>query len=513
MPARFEELLLSIPASGGVKLLALLTNLLFYDITYTSNMKRHSTYPSWVLKFKKPGTAIHKIRNHFYLYEIKSRWDLKLKRARKITSAYLGVITPQGVLQPRKQAYMPSSVKEYGTSSWLLTYNKDIIEALQRFFPYWWRELVALSFMRLLYQCPLKNMAIHWPDLWLSDELAKTRLSPEVLKELLEEIGSNREAVVEFLRSFIHQKEALLIDLTHIFSASSGVRLASVGYNSQRDFQPQVNLLYLYSLNRRIPLFYRLLPGNVRDVSSLKATVEESGLKEVILIADKGFFSDENVRLLRHEGLHFILPLKRNHHLIDYSLLKGTKQKMEGHFKFHGRFIWHYSLKTLYGTLFVFLDERLRVSEEEDYLNRIGTHPDDGYSLEEFHEKSISFGTISLLTDLEMEASKVYQYFKSRAYIETLIDCFKNILEADRSYMRTDKALEGWVFINHLALWYYYRLYNSLLKANLLRDYSVLDVLLILSKIRKVRVQDRWVLLEMPKPSRLISERLAVPIT
>lgn len=477
-------------------------------------MKDNPIYPSWVLKFKKPGTAIHKIRNRFYLYAIKSCWDSKLKRARKITYAYLGVITPDGVVQPRKQTYIPSSVKDYGTTSWLLTHSEDIVASLKRFFPHWWKELVALSFMRLLYQCPLKNMTIHWSDLWLSEELAQTRLSSESIKQLLEEIGSTRERVVAFLKSFVHRGEAILIDLTHIFSASSTMRLAALGYNTQRDFQPQVNLLYIFSLERRIPLFYRVLPGNVRDVSSLKATVEESGLSEVILIADKGFFSEENVRLLREERLHYILPLKRSHPLIDYSRLKKPKQKMKGHFKFHGRFIWHYSLKTPFGTLFVFLDERLRVDEEEDYLNRVATHPEEGYSLKGFHQKGITFGTIALLTDLKgIEASKVYQYFKSRAYIETLIDSFKNILQADRSYMRTDNALEGWIFINHLALWYYYRIYNSLLKERLLEKYSVQDALLLLSKIRKVKVQDKWILLEIPKQSRLIQEKLEVPIT
>ena len=36
--------------------------------------------------------------------------------------------------------------------------------------------------------------------------------------------------------------------------------------------------------------------------------------------------------------------------------------------------------------------------------------------------------------------------------VETAFDAFKNTLQADRSYMQNDQSLEGWMFINYLAL-------------------------------------------------------------
>ncbi len=38
-------------------------------------------------------------------------------------------------------------------------------------------------------------------------------------------------------------------------------------------------------------------------------------------------------------------------------------------------------------------------------------------------------------------------------------DTFKNVLNADRSYMRGDSELEGWEFINFIALLFYYEVY------------------------------------------------------
>ena len=98
--------------------------------------------------------------------------------------------------------------------------------------------------------------------------------------------------------------------------------LAAKGCNSEFDFTPQVNLLFMFSPAKRLPLFYRILPGNVRDVSSLKTIVKESGINDAIIVTDKGFYSKDNLRLLQREKLNFILPLKRKSSLIDYEVKK-----------------------------------------------------------------------------------------------------------------------------------------------------------------------------------------------
>jgi len=398
----------------------------------------NTSYPDWVLKWKTKGTAIHKIGNHYYLYQIESKWDKKLKRARKITKQYLGKITPSGLIEPRYRINTPTTCKEYGASRYLLKDNKEIIEQIKKYFPDLWREIVVLSTLRLLYQSPLKHIEPHYEDSWLSEDLEGAHLSKNTLHQILEDIGRNREHIVQFLKSFICEGENLLIDLTHIFSLSKNMVLAEKGYNHRWDFTPQMNILFLFSYNRRLPLFYRVLPGNVRDVSSLKATIEESGLEKVVIIGDKGFYSKGNIQLL--EGMEYILPLKRNNRLIDYSVLKrGGKEGFMGYFPYKKRFIWYYRCGKEDRPVWVFMDSGLKAEEEEDYLARIETHPELGYSIDEFHHIQHTFGTLALITNIkDLSAPKVYQYYKSRVEIEQLFDTFKNVLEADRSYMRSD---------------------------------------------------------------------------
>jgi len=164
--------------------------------------------------------------------------------------------------------------------------------------------------------------------------------------------------------------------------------------------------------------------------------------------------------------------------------------------------------------VWVFVDDSLKAEEEQDYLSRIETHPELGYTIENFHKKAHSFGTIALITNLEgVPASKIFEYFKSRVEIEQLIDTFKNTLKADKTYMRSDYSLEGWMFINYLSLVYYYKVYRQLLEKDLLSRYSPSDVLLYLSKYRRVKVSTRWVDLEIPKQTRKLIEILGLHIT
>jgi predicted transposase YbfD/YdcC len=50
-------------------------------------------HPEWASKFKTKNTELRLIRGRYYLYKIKSEWDPKKQRARKITLESLGTIT------------------------------------------------------------------------------------------------------------------------------------------------------------------------------------------------------------------------------------------------------------------------------------------------------------------------------------------------------------------------------------------------------------------------------------
>ena len=122
-------------------------------------------------------------------------------------------------------------------------------------------------------------------------------------------------------------------------------------------------------------------------------------------------------------------------------------------------------------------------------------------------------GTIAAITDLKEEGRKVYELLKARVEIEQLYDTFKNLLHADRTYMRDDYQREGWMFVNFLAMMLYYRLYNELVGRDLPSKYSPKDVLEHLARVQKLKIGDEWVTTEIPKKSRAVIEKLKIPIT
>ena len=110
-------------------------------------------------------------------------------------------------------------------------------------------------------------------------------------------------------------------------------------------------------------------------MASLKATIKESGIKDIIIIADKGFYSEANTSLLEKNNLKYIFPIKRNSTLIDFKILKeGTKNGFKGYFKFKDRFISYYRCSSKV-PVSVYLDDELRVKDQKDYLERIETPP------------------------------------------------------------------------------------------------------------------------------------------
>ena len=121
-------------------------------------------------------------------------------------------------------------------------------------------------------------------------------------------------------------------------------------------------------------------------------------------------------------------------------------------------------------------------------------------------------GTIAVLTDLDEDGERIFELLKSRVDIEQLYDTFKNTIHADRSYMRDDCQLNDWLFLNFIAMMLYYRIHNLLVSHGMLRKYSPVDVLEHLSSVQMLKADGRWIMIEIPKKTREIINKLEIPV-
>ncbi len=78
--------------------------------------------------------------------------------------------------------------------------------------------------------------------------------------------------------------------------------------------------------------------------------------------------------------------------------------------------------------------------------------------------------------------------------------------------MRDDHQLQGWTFVNFIALILHYRIYAMLRQKDMLKRYSPKDVIEYLERISMLKIGDEWKLSEIPKKSREIVDALGIPI-
>lgn len=497
----------------------LLRKFIFYTIVMSK------IYPDWVLAQRRKGTAIHHINGHYYLYEVSSQWDPAKKRPQRKTGKILGRITPEGLIasgqrRSRRDAVQMErlkqlTVKEYGISHFIRNSLKHYVDKLAAHFPDEWQELLALAYCRLVHQSAIRQMPFHVGHSYLSELYPSLSLTDKSISLLLRDIGRQRSRVSAFMQSFVATGEHLLFDMTNLPSKSTRIALAQPGYNNDWDFEPQFNLLYVYSNNLQTPVFYRLLPGNIREVTALKLTVLESGAVRCVLVADKGFYSLSNIEQLEADHLHYIIPMRRDNALIDYERAGEDTIKTEGNFfHFEKRYIWHtsYPVHDSKRKVFLFLDDVLKSKEQSDYLSRIESKC-DGYSVEKFHLKKRTFGTIAIISDLvDKTPEEIYTAYKTRMSIETAFDVMKTVLEADRTYMQQEEVLQGWMFVNHIALQWYYHLYHLLVQHKQIKKYSVKDLLSHLQEIRMVKIDGQWHRSEIVKASQKLLDKINLPI-
>jgi transposase len=316
---------------------------------------------------------------------------------------------------------------------------------LQTSFPTLWQFVVAMIYTRIGYQSPLKKVEFHLEESDLKRLLNwNQKLTDQKISDMLFELGSSTKAIHEYLKPDHQESRTVLMDATDITLQSNNISLSQKGYNSAMNFEPQFVLLYIYDANSFKPLYYRMLPGNIREISAMKNTIKMSGLQNCVFIADKSFFSENNIEELEEMEMQYIIPLKRNNNAIPYDELEKI-ELTEGYFEHEKRFIFHTDTKKIeHRSLDLFLDGKLREQEKNDYLRRISSLP-ESFSKAGFNEKIKSMGTLAIMHNTELDPKNIYMEYKTRGQIEQFFDHLKNTLDASSSNMQREESLNGWI--------------------------------------------------------------------
>ncbi|KAA6339232.1 hypothetical protein EZS27_012819 [termite gut metagenome] len=241
--------------------------------------------------------------------------------------------------------------------------------------------------------------------------------------------------------------------------------------------------------------------------------VKEMNVKEAVFIADKGFYCQDNTRMLDEEKLQYIIPLRRNNTLIDFSRLQKANYKKELHnyFSCQNRIIRYYAYEKEGMKLVTFLDEHFRVSKENDYFQRTKRQPEQ-YAASGFYEKLHQFGTLTMLykTSRAIQSNEVYETHKQRNEIEVMFDSYKNYLEADATCMQDRQVLEGRLLANFIAMIAYYGLFVRLKEAELLRNYAPKDMIELAKSIYMRKIKENWQISELKQKIQNVFRKINI---
>lgn len=467
-----------------------------------SNMKG---LPGYIKQWKTKGVEIQKRGDRYYAYRISSRWDAVKKRAQKVTLGYLGVVTSRGIVKVR-DCPKRYSVFEFGNVELIRRLSRDVESLIRTYFPDVWKEIFSMAVLITLYQSNLRTARPFFEKSYLHRYYPVSRLSPKSLSKMYYDLGLRERERLVFMRDLFAGSEYLAVDMTFIFSESKNIEWLEFGYNSKHEYHKQLSILLAFSLDKKEPVYIRVLPGSVRDVSTIKRLLMEipDGVM-LVIVTDKGFYSEGNVDLLDEYKIYYVIPLRRDLEIIHYP---GSYDRF---FKYRDRNIMYHSYPfDDKRKIIVFFDPKLQAEEENTYLDLIRLGKKD---MQGFNKSKERFGTIAILVKADKKDDEVYSFYKQRCDVEEVFDVLKNVLNADRSYLRTDEHIRGYMFVMLISLILHYRLLNVLRKADLINVVSVKEVLVHLSKIYVV--EDGFgddILSEVPKKARELLEKMGIEL-
>ena len=487
--------------------------------------------PGWVRDFDRPkGTEVKHIRGNWYLYERSWRYDPKIRRSRKVSGRYLGKITQKGLVPSaggaaRAKAPAVSDVVEVGASNLAWSLTADMRERLARHFPARWREAYALAVVRAVREPALRRSAAHLEDSALSEALGRPSLTPASVSSLLRELGRARARVCSYMReSLAADGRFLLFDGHRILSASRGSDLAELGYDSKARFRPQLNLIYAFSVGNdgAAPAYYKRYSGGTADVTAFADLVSEAGLlgADCLAVADKGFASEGDFALLGELCLSYVVPLRRGNRFSRGRIPSGPAG-WDDAFTYNGRGVSCVTLPQEGFNVHVYLDTELYHHEFSDACARVEGANDARAARRAAEERRRSrgsgrlsdeqlaalapvdvsralgdrseMGTLTIRTDrTDLSARAVDEVYKQRQAVEQFFKTYGDTLGMDATWMRSDEATEGLLFLNHLSATIATAILEAIAAAGHSRDVSYRDCVQMLRKVRACRTPDGW---------------------
>ena len=502
-----------------------------------------------------------KIRGKIYAYEAENFWNPEKKQARQ-KRRYLGVWDEStGQIIPKTVERDVKTTKIFGSPYLLdaISSELNLRKKLSDAFGEDGDAILAMAMSKLLCPTSLKNIHHVLEDSFIPEMYSlKDPFNSQWLSSFLSKLEAKESAMESFYRSLIDQdKETLVYDITSLSSNSKNIDWLEYGYNRDGLDLPQINLGLVLSVERQIPLYYKIFPGSINDVVTLKnliAEINALGITKSMFILDRGFYSESNIVEMNSSGIDFIIPLPfvvKN----GKGMISETNRDIENPVnarRYEGDIYYVVENDIEIGNVkaygYLFYNKKRESNELNSFFNRIIDiesslegkefygNPRDTFNRvagnfaryfdweskdRVIHLKRRSnaisqavnrFGKVILLSSTKRRWKEVLSLYRQRDAVEKEFDNLKNDLDVVPLRVSKLSTLKGLLFIFFISLVIRSLLLQKARNAELLGKNSVDDILLDLAKLRAVKIGSVWKLTEITKKERIVLEKMGVGI-
>lgn len=496
------------------------------------------------------------IKGTTYVFEAIAQWDADKQQSRQ-KRIYIGKKDPvTGAFLPNKKYYElygeDADTMDFQTSSIIKsvdfgnTYLIDQVssacglkQVLKETFPDCWENILVCA----MHSCS-ENEALYLCEDWALNSRVPAAPSSQDISRLLKELDEDRR--MQFYKKWAQlcsEKEYLALDISSVSSWSELINYVEYGYNRDHEDLPQVNLAMLFGEESRLPVFSRIYPGSVKDVSTLTGMVtflEQLQLEQMHFVMDKGFYSAKGVVVLLEKYIKFAIGVPFSTGMAKEAVRKNAAAitspanaiEVDGHIYYST--VEKQTINGRRAYLHIYYDRERAAKEHDRLMHRIikienglidGTVRMDSAEAEKYfsfqknkegtyniHRKEDVIreqleltGYFVILSNDSKDSEYILNIYRTKDVVEKSFDNIKNELDLERLRIHSDKAMEGRIFIGFIALIITSYIRKIMEDKNLYSSYSLSKLYSELKKLRLIQFKNgKQVLTELTSNHKAI---------
>lgn len=453
----------------------------------------------------------------WYAYEVTNTWDKELKKYRQ-TSCYLGISSKKGgeVRRPQapKQEEPEKGILDFGDGFAIAksAENMGICHIIADCFQN------PDSIMALICYQLSSGSAMYNCNNWIEGNIAsklfpKANLSSQGISNIINNLGKEsiqRRFFKQYINTFFRDKHGILIDSSALPSAINS-SLNGWGHTSS-GIEQKVGCLLLVDKVSKFPIFFRAIPGEIPDVSTLKNTLDEIrslGLNTEQAIFDAGYFSESNIQFLCEQRVNFLSRMPKSRAV--FHQLVGDAKGIESSLNAvqYGKRVVFIEAKEieLYGHkmfAYVILDPEKKAKDTKLMFLDSFANPNESVDLD---TKMRTCGIFVLISSSRVENSEILPSYYSRQAIEQVFGFAKtNSILPLR--VHSDQSINGYLLLFFLSLVVFIQMRQKLIEHNITLE----QALMVLRNVKAKVFDERVVPQELTKKAKDIFRALGVTV-